>query len=235
VYYFDGSDFALIPEDDLPGNSEGFSASPVDLSLLPAGSYEELQVGVFFTSTDVSVTPALLSWEVSYIAGPTPLPGVDFSLRGTKTIGATGEGSPIYKLDEVYATNQYGEWGLDPLDPDLYSVTVLEPSYNLYEQCPFTLSVLPGSSATLSMTLIPETDNSLLVNIEGNDAPVSGAQILLSGPEDRDGITSLCGQSFFADLTPGAYTISISAPGFQPHTEAVPVSDESVFSVTLSP
>jgi hypothetical protein len=234
VYYFDGSVFSLISDDDLPGNSAGFSTGPVNLSTLSIDTYDQLEVGALLSTADASTTPAILSWDVSYIAGPTPLPNVDFGIRGTKTIGTTGGGTPIYKVDESYSTDQYGEWLIDPFEADLYPVTLAEPGYDLYEQCPFVLSVPPDSASSLSMILTPQTTHSLLVNVEGVGDPVQAATVSISGPESAQSQTSVCGQTFFGSLTLGTYTVSITAAGFQPHSEDIAVSGASVFSVTLA-
>lgn len=182
VYYFDGSEFSLISDDDLPGNSIGLSVSPIDLSALSTETHDQLQIEVLLSTTDASTTPAVHSWDVSYIAGPTPLPNVDFDIRGSKTIGTTGGGLPIYKVEESYVTDQYGEQLIDPLEADAYQITLMEPSYDLYERCPFSLSAIPGADAELSLTLTPSTSNSLLANIEGDQGSISGATVSITGP-----------------------------------------------------
>jgi len=233
VYYFDGSGFSLVPDADLPGNSTGFNSSPVDLTSLPTATYDQLRVGASLSTGDLAVTPSLLSWDLSYHAGPTPLPSIPFGIRGTKTIGTDGSGIPIYKVDATYTTDQYGEWLVDPLDPDAYLVTVSAPTYNVVERCPFDLSVLPNSGTELTITLDTKTTHSLLVNVIGNNTPIQNATVVLTGPKSGNQPTSACGQTYFGGLTNDLYTVSITAPGFLAHNEDVAVSGATVFSVSL--
>lgn len=233
VYYFDGSAFSLVPDTDLPGNSAGFSTSPVDLSSLSIAAYGQLEVGAFLSTGDTAETPSVFSWDVSYVAGPTPLPNIAFGIRGTKIIGTTGSGSPIFKVDAAYTSNQFGEWLVDPLEADQYLVSVSAQLYDLVERCPFDLSVLPASNQELVITLDTKTVNSLLVNVLGNGAPVQNAAVFLTGPQNKNGATSACGQKYFGGLASGTYTMSITAPGFLAYNETVDVSGPIVVSVIL--
>jgi len=234
VYYFDGSVFSLVPDADLPGNSVGFIVSPVDLAPLPIATYSQLRIEALLSTGNSAATPSLLSWDISHTDGPTPLPNIAFGIRGTKAIGTTGSGLPIYKVDDSYTTDQYGEWLVDPLDPDLYLVTVSAPSYDVVERCPFDLSVPPDSATELTITLDTATAHSLIANVRGAGAAVQNATIVLTGPQNKNGNTSACGQEYFGGLTSGIYTVSITAPGFVAYNEDVGVSGATAMSVTLS-
>ena len=64
---------ALIPDGDLPGNSSGFSSSPVDISGLSVSSYPALRLRAWFSSDSVTTTPSLDDWAVDWFVTPTSL------------------------------------------------------------------------------------------------------------------------------------------------------------------
>lgn len=237
LYYLTSNGYALVPQNDLPGNSAGFSASPVDLSALLVATYPDLRIGAALSTSDPSITPEILDWTLSYTAGPTPLPNVAFSLRGTKTIGTTGGGASIYKMSGSYATDQYAQWATSTLEWDTYVLTLPSGSpYTIIEQCPDALSLSPAGSVSQSLTLVNAVANSLRLSVLGNGNPLQNASItVIGGSTNVSGSTSSCGQAFFA-LPSGSYTVTISAAGYQTDIEnAVSVSGSSVLSVSLAP
>lgn len=67
VEYYNGSDWSLIPDSDLSGNSNGFDSSPVDLSGLDTSTYNKIRIKANFTYSNGS--PILQDWTISW-SGP---------------------------------------------------------------------------------------------------------------------------------------------------------------------
>ncbi len=169
------------------------------------------------------------------LPGPTPLPNISMNVRGTKTIGSTSGGTPIYKMTASGTTDSGGSWLIPSVEWDAYVVTLpTGSSYAVSEQCPSTATVAPGADASVSLTLRSATAHSLRVIVEAGGAPLPGATIAVTGQPSQP--SSTCGQAFFPSLSAGTYTVQVSKAGYQPATDAnVQVSGQSVFSVTLSP
>ena len=68
VLYDNAGSWDPIPDDDLAGNSTGFAVgdTPVDLSGLLVGTYPAIRLRAGLNTTDTSVTPKLLDWQVTY-------------------------------------------------------------------------------------------------------------------------------------------------------------------------
>ena len=238
AYYFDGAAYVPVPDADLPGNAAGFATGPVDLSGLSVQTYDVLELVAFLTTTDSAVSPELLDWSVSYIAGPTPLPNAAFDIRGSKTIGTDAGFAPIYKYAMSLTTAGNGVRVINPIEWDTsYFVTVPASSpYVLYERCPNELVIDPDEDAEVSLTLAPKTAHSLRVIAESSDAPVADATITLTGGavnESRS--SSACGQALFDGISAGMYTVSVSKTGYQPHSEDVILSGAYELSIDLAP
>ncbi|HID61759.1 MAG TPA: VCBS repeat-containing protein [Anaerolineae bacterium] len=63
----------LIPDAHLPGNSTGFTSSPVDISSLNVITYPGLRLKASLATTAVTTTPALEDWSVTWdVAAPAP-------------------------------------------------------------------------------------------------------------------------------------------------------------------
>lgn len=232
LYYFDGAVYTLVPDEDVPENSTGLSEGTYDVSNLSVGDYGSLQLGAFLETNDASTTPALLDWSLSYIAGPTPLPNVDVTIRGEKTIGTETNGAPIYKFDESFTTTQYGEWLIDPVEWDAF--TLRAPDFHIVEQCPIDLTISPGEEAEATFIVADGGSHSLRIAASSSGGPSAGATVTIDGPGVSEVLqTSDCGQAFVGDLAEATYAITISKPGYQTAMQNVPVEGQSVFSVTL--
>lgn len=70
IQVLDGSGGTPIPDGDLPGNSTGFSSSPVDISSLDVSTYPSLKLKASLATDDVTTTPALEDWSVSWFSSP---------------------------------------------------------------------------------------------------------------------------------------------------------------------
>jgi hypothetical protein len=233
VFFDDAGTFTLVPESALPGNSAGFTVSPVDISALSTDTYGSLALGALLVTTDSAATPSLGSWGISYRVGPTPLPNVPFAIHGTtKTIGVATDGSPVYKFDQSFITTQYGEWFIDPMEWDTYVLSITS-LYDIYELCPATLALAPGQEMAVVLTAVPEAGDTLRVVVSDTaGAPIVGATVALSGAGDA--VSSACGQAFF-DADEATYTVSVTKSGYQPSVMDVLVSGDTVHAVTLTP
>ena len=234
LYYFDGAQYTLIPDTDLPGNGAGFTVGPVDLSSLSAESYLSLEIGATLAS-DGAETPELLEWSVSYIAGPSPLPGVGVTALGSKTIGTTAGGNPIYKFSDSFTTNQLGTWLLEDVEWDAYTISLTNPSsYNVTELCPNSAVVLPGAQTDSAITVTDNSQHSLRLVVEGGGAPVAGASVHIgAGVLSGDGNTSACGQTYFGSLSQTTFNVTVTKSGYQAYSGSASVDGETMLLVPL--
>lgn len=235
LYYWDGSVFTLVPDADLPNNSTGFSTSPIDISSLSTATYGTLQLGAFLSTLDASSTPELSDWNLSYVAGPTPLPNVPIDIRGNKTIGTDEGGGPVYKYSTSATSTSFSEWNFTNMEWDTYTVTPSVNSlYDLAERCPNTVTLTPGATLNLALWFENNTAHSLRVIAESGGSVVSGATISISGPQNDNKTATACGQAFFGGITSGTYSLTVSADGFQPHNENVDVLGDTDVVVNLT-
>ncbi len=234
VLYLTEGSYALIPDSALAGNSTGFTNASLDISTLPIATYTSLALRAMLATTHASSTPSVDSWGITYGNGPTPLGNVGLSIHGAKVIGSQAGGGPVYKYDQNVTTTQYGEWNIDPLEWDGYTIATTG-SYDASEICPFSpVSLLPGVSTNVSITAVANTTNTLLVYVAtGSSAAIQGATVTLTGPMSRNGTTSACGQAFFSGLTSGTYTLTVAKTGYTTYQANISVSNDVRQSVTL--
>lgn len=240
LYTEAGGVYTPVPDIDLPGNSSGFTVSPVDISALDPLSYPHLVVGAVLTSVDANVTPELDLWTLAYTISEPSIGNVPFTLRGSKTIGTTASATPVYKYEASHVTDGGGEIALSDLEWDTYEVVLGGGAYDMMEVCdgmPYVL--LPGTSETLTMTLVPDATRTLRVDVRdvsGN--PVVGAAVDLtrSGFSDS-GTTSTCGQTFF-NTGIGSFTdyvVDVSKTGYTTETVTdITISGDELLTVVLN-
>ncbi len=166
-------------------------------------------------STDPAVTPAITGWSITARQESVPIPNVSFNLTGSKTIGSTGVGAPIYKTIVTSSTDSSGQKTL-PLEWDSYDLDV--SGYDVIDACyapPFALS--PGATISAELTLGAPTSNSLLVSVtDSTGAIVPGATVTLSrAGYTKTKTTSSCGTAYFGNLTSASdYRIDLSKSGY---------------------
>lgn len=230
----------LVPDADLPGNNAGFDVSPVTLTLSTT-TYPTLRVGAVLSTSDASSTPAVLSWEISYETGPTPLPNVTFTMQGAKTIGS-GPAGPVYKYDQDHSSGASGSISIGQVEYDTYTLSVDASSgYDISSSCvPQPTVVVPGSSVSSQLFLSPHTTNALLVDVRAaGGALIPGASVRLQRSGYDETVTSdICGQTFFSDIAASGatpYSIEVSAAGYQSYSSSdVGVTGTTRLSVILN-
>ncbi len=125
------------------------------------------------------------------------VPGVNFHLIGSKTIGSN---PAVYKYDQNLVTNGAAFLSLSSLEWDSYSFTNTDPVYDLVGINPLSpVSLIPNSVQTLALIVAPKNPDTLLVTVKdgGGGLPVSGVDVTLS-MLGMTSITNTTGQGFLA-------------------------------------
>jgi len=239
--------FILVPDIDLAGNSSGFDNSPINLTPLNIGTFQALRIVGRLSTIDASITPSIQDWQISYNAGPTPLPSIAFSMRGNKTIGSGPGGSPIYKYESDLNSGVNASTTMPGLEWDNYTITIDNVGLNLDigESCkPQPRSLLPNVNITTDLIFVPHTTNSLLVDVnDGNGLYIEDAGVRLYRlPFDETLTSSICGQVHFNSLSVGTvtggnpYFIDVVAAGYENITVIdVDVIGASTVEVIVTP
>lgn len=189
-----------------------------------------------FAIDDVS----LLHVHMKEDTGP-PVRSLQYTLKGTKSIGTDGEGNTVYVVDEVATTNPGGRYDHEGLVWDSYIISVdgEATGYDIKETSevmPFSLD--PGEQSEVVVTLVDHTPLSLHVTVtDAIGVPVDNATVRLTNETSYDETlgTGVVGQVFFADLPEaGDYYLFINAPGYIESSQAVPVDASERITVALT-
>ncbi len=245
IQLYDSSGTTLVSDSQLPGNSGGFTMSPINVSGVSTSTYPGLVVRGRLTTGNASTTPSVDAWRLSYDSGPHPLPNVSFTLRGAKTIGTTAGGALIYKYDSTHSSGASGSLLIQNLEWDAYTVIVPDTSgYDISSACaPQPETLTPNSAQTTRIILSPQTTNSLLVDVKTSAGVVipNASVRLTRGGFDVTRTSDTCGNAFWSSLSAGsvgggnAYTIEASASGYQTfNSTEVNVSGTSRLSIILN-
>jgi type II secretory pathway pseudopilin PulG len=249
LYDSGGGVFVPIPNIDLSGNDVGFTNSPVDLTSLSTTTYSTLRIHSTLISSNQNETPKVDSYTLTYKGGTESLPNIAFSMRGNKTIGTDDSGDPIYKYEQTKTSDALGESVINNMEEDTYTITVdgTAIGYDIAESCePQPRALVPSGNMTTLLYFAPHTTNSMLVDVRNNTGTlIADAQVRLyrvSSGYDVTQETSGCGQTFFSSLLSGtisggnAYSIDVTASGYQAYTSSVDVevSGVSQLSVVLN-
>lgn len=240
VYSVSGTNYTLVPDVDLPGNSSGFATGTVSLLGLNPITYPSLALGAELSTNDASITPKLLDWRIDYTVSELPIADVPFTLTGDKVIGTLADESPVYKYQRSHSTDSGGSLALSGLEWDSYDLSLDTSAYVIYEACePLPYRLDPGVKADLKLTLLPTPTRSLHVYVlDINLEPVPGATVTLSNASVNDlDTTSACGQTIFASGLPSAtdYVVDVSAAGYTDTTqENITIDGNNTLVVTLN-
>jgi hypothetical protein len=241
VYFASGTEWVLIPDSDLPGNSQGFDESPVNLSNLSITTYSSLKFKANFSTNSTSSTPILYNWQVSWqSSSPTPIPNVSLNLRGEKIIGRDANENPVCKCSTTTKTDSQGQIQISNLEWDTYHFSDFKKdsqSLGLATSSPSLPVSLPPNTI-LDVNLYLESQNSLLVSVLDSETlnPIFSATTTLS----KTGfqvvqLTNLNGQAIFIPLDQANYTLSIEAAGYYSTSTTIFVSGKTTKVIKLEP
>jgi hypothetical protein len=213
---------------------------------------------------DVSITEGLLTQATLYIdllstlniqtrdaATGNAVASLPLKITGLrKILGDDAQDLPVYKYDQVHATNDQGNLALSNMEWDVYSFALANGAETLYSVAGFdypnqapdpvtSLAIDPASITTLTIYLDTFTANNLLFTIRNDTQQLQGeADIHLvknSGGYDEHRTTTAFGQAFFRDLTAGSYTYAITKTGYVTQTGEIDVTGQLQPEITLVP
>ena len=250
LLYFDGLDWVLIPDSALQGNSSGLGPSPADLSNLDSAVYDKLRAKAAFSSSDLSQTPHLFQWNISYFTRIAQPVNASFNIRGEKIVGKDSAEEPIYKYPLTPQTiNKSGQ--ISDLEWDSYNFSEFKisgQSVELEQGIPGEIltdnTLLTGLAPDVSqsLTLYLAAENTLLVQARDSETlePVFSADIRLYNSGigyDKTQETDQEGKTFFIPLEEAVYNLEVSAQGYEVYQGQVSVSGavDSVINLVLSP
>lgn len=148
------------------------------------------------------------------------LSNVDFSLTGTKLIGAP---SVLKYPTQNFTTNASGTRLIPDLEWDNYSILLTSPAYDFAGASLLpSFALTPDEDKVVNLIAVPHLDNALLVSVKDSGGGIlDEARVRLEGGTfDETKVTNsgTCptpGQAFWNGLTAGAYTLTVSKSGFQ--------------------
>jgi prepilin-type N-terminal cleavage/methylation domain-containing protein len=109
-----------------------------------------------------------------------PVPAIDFQLRGDKLIGTSPNN---YKYDQAKVTNGSGTLAINSLEWDSYNFTLTDSGYDLVGTNPLLpANLAPGSNQALQLIVAPKNPRTLLVIVKDSSTslPLSGVDVTLS-------------------------------------------------------
>ncbi len=239
IYYATGTQWELIPDSALAGNSDGFNSSPVDLSGLPS-SYSQLKLKANFSTSAASSSPELYDWQASWLTSdPTSVPNVSFNLRGEKIIGTDSEEDPVYKYSITTASDVNGRKNLAGLEWDNYFFSIDPLSdLDLISTNPSTqpISLLPDTAMDIKLYL--DAQNSFLTTVQNSLTlePVFSAEVRLRNSSlgyDTILYTNEKGQAYFIPLENALYDLEIQAPAYSGFSGSASVSGDTAKIIKL--
>jgi hypothetical protein len=244
---YDSSGTNLIPDSQLPGNSGGFTVSPLNLASISTSTYPSIVIGATLATSNASNTPSIDSYSIAVDTGPRPLPDIGLTMTGAKTIGTTVGGAQVYKYQNSSITSgPSGSVTLSDIEWDSYTIRLAaSTTYAMQSVCnPQPETLAPNSTQTTRVFVAPFTTNSLLVDVKNaSGTPIANANVRLyrTSPAYNTTIASDgCGNAFFSGIAAGTgsnrYSLQVSASGYQTFnaTSTINVSGTSRTSVILN-
>ncbi len=166
-----------------------------------------------------------------------PFQGVEFTLRGAKTIGTNALDEPVYKYEQNHVSGFGGIINISNLEWDTYEVFLPSgSSVDLAGSTPISpFSLIPGQNTGFNLVTSASTPNSLLTIVTDiSEVPIASGSIELSGSgylaTKSAGLASQgdFGQAFFSGLNPGVYSLRINIPGYLEATSSANISGDEI-------
>lgn len=240
ILYFNGENWILIPNNDLSGNSAGFSMSPVDLSGLNILTYPQLRLRGDFTTADPLVSPTLYNWQVSWITSePTPIPNTTFNLQGAKVVGKDAGEESIYKYQVNQTSDASGKKNIFDLEWDSYNFSINPATgLDLVEINPSPQPINLPPDSTIPVKLYLDSENSLLITVKNLETlePVFAASVRLSNSGlgyDTTQYSNEEGQTYFLPLQAATYNLEVQALGYSDSSTSVSVWGDVTKTIKL--
>lgn len=241
IYYASGTEWYLIPDTDLAGNSTGFDISPTDLSGLEITTYSELRLKANLSTGDSAFSPTLYDWQISWITSTaTPIPNVIFSLEGEKIIGTDGDENPVYKYSAVSTSDADGHIDISNLEWDSYTFSI-DPASGLdladIDPSPQPINLLPDN-VTQIVKLYLDAEDSLLLTVQNIETlePIFSASVRLYNSGlgyDNTQYANEKGQTYFIPLEVATYDLDIETPSYLATSTTVWVSGDITETLSL--
>lgn len=141
------------------------------------------------------VIDKLSTFNISSVASNcASVSGVDFSLQGSKTIGAN---PTVYKYSQNKVTDDGGHLTLNNIEWDGYQFTNIDSSYELVGiNPPVPTTISPNSTQDVQLVVAPRNPNTLLVTVRDSvtGLPLSGVLVELSKAGFSE--TNITGQGY---------------------------------------
>lgn len=177
--------------------------------------------------------------EINYPA----FSGVQFRLKGSKTIGTNEFDEPVYKYDQAHSSGAGGQVTISGLEWDTYEIYIPNPSsIDLAGTNPISpLSLLPGQSLNLTIVTTAASGNNLLTIVQdASGTPIATATATLIGPNNYIATKSAglagkgdYGQMLFSNLNLGLYELWVEQDGYQQASASAYVNGDSKVYVNL--
>lgn len=236
TYDTGGGTFAAIPDDILPGNAAGLCATTIDLSSLATSTYSSLRIVTTLRTTNALTTPRVDALTLSYREPALVTPNVNFSLRGSKTIGTDASGNQIYKFSQSYLTNSAGLWRSGDLEWDVYELT---PSgVSIADSCPILpITLDPNTEYMQTIVTTPSSSHALKVQVlDPYSVTIPNTEVRVQGSGvDTTRTASACGTAYFPLSSAATYTVSARAAGYATTSVTTAVSGVTNTTITLAP
>jgi len=238
IFYASGTDWILIPDSALPQNSIGFDVSPVDISSLSTTTYPQLKIKANFSTFDSASTPVLYDWQISWINNnPTPIPNVNFNLKGDKKIGTNAQGDFVYKNFMTTSSDNGGHINLNNLEWDNYTFSLPTSSaLNIIATDPSLQPIFLAPNSSMSIKLFLEAQNSLLVTVQDKDTlgPIFAATTtLVKGSTSTVQFTDSKGQTLFEPISAGNYILTLEHPYYDTTSTSINISGHSYVNIKM--
>ncbi|MDI6883302.1 MAG: carboxypeptidase regulatory-like domain-containing protein [Patescibacteria group bacterium] len=237
ILYATGTSFELIPDEDLPGNSQGFSISPVDISSLDIQKYSSLKIKGNLSTDSGSASPVLYDWHLIY---NTPLIGnVDFWLAGSKIIGTDKNDKPVLKYSMTKSSDSTGKINISSLEWDSYTFSATTTTLmDLVETIPSPQPIDLLPAIITKVNLYFKAENTLLVKVKDatTSEPIFATNVRIYNEDlgyDNSKPTDKNGQAFFIPLRAVTYNLEIWANEYQMATTTVSVSGGTTKTISL--